>query len=155
MLSVFFFFKQKTAYEMRISDWSSDVCSSDLRLSDYSNTGTSTTWKAGGTWEPFRGYKLRGIYQHSVRSPNISELFTPITTGLANLAEDPCQGSNPVGNAELTAICLAQGAPAGPIGNIPDPSSGQINQTGGGNRPDERREGPEGGSTCNPRVRTE
>src|SRR3546814_1824473 len=30
MSSVFFFFKQKTAYEMRISDWSSDVCSSDL-----------------------------------------------------------------------------------------------------------------------------
>src|SRR3546814_12868618 len=30
MLCVFFFFKQKTAYEMRISDWSSDVCSSDL-----------------------------------------------------------------------------------------------------------------------------
>src|SRR3546814_1031151 len=28
----FFFFKQKTAYEMRISDWSSDVCSSDLRI---------------------------------------------------------------------------------------------------------------------------
>src|SRR3546814_5512263 len=28
----FFFFKQKTAYEMRISDWSSDVCSSDLTL---------------------------------------------------------------------------------------------------------------------------
>src|SRR3546814_1392202 len=27
----FFFFKQKTAYEMRISDWSSDVCSSDLK----------------------------------------------------------------------------------------------------------------------------
>src|SRR3546814_10004686 len=30
MLFMFFFFKQKTAYEMRISDWSSDVCSSDL-----------------------------------------------------------------------------------------------------------------------------
>src|SRR3546814_4422433 len=29
-LYYFFFFKQKTAYEMRISDWSSDVCSSDL-----------------------------------------------------------------------------------------------------------------------------
>src|SRR3546814_2624498 len=29
-ISVFFFFKQKTAYEMRSSDWSSDVCSSDL-----------------------------------------------------------------------------------------------------------------------------
>src|SRR3546814_7465657 len=31
MLCLFFFFKQKTAYEMRISDWSSDVCSSDLK----------------------------------------------------------------------------------------------------------------------------
>src|SRR3546814_5002234 len=31
VILVFFFFKQKTAYEMRISDWSSDVCSSDLR----------------------------------------------------------------------------------------------------------------------------
>src|SRR3546814_10411861 len=29
-----FFFKQKTAYEMRISDWSSDVCSSDLLVAD-------------------------------------------------------------------------------------------------------------------------
>src|SRR3546814_11544621 len=31
----FFFFKQKTAYEMRISDWSSDVCSSDLIVIDH------------------------------------------------------------------------------------------------------------------------
>src|SRR3546814_9644604 len=31
-MGVFFFFNQKTAYEMRISDWSSDVCSSDLIL---------------------------------------------------------------------------------------------------------------------------
>src|SRR3546814_3409292 len=31
LLVYVFFFKQKTAYEMRISDWSSDVCSSDLR----------------------------------------------------------------------------------------------------------------------------
>src|SRR3546814_18951225 len=35
---MFFFFKQKTAYEMRISDWSSDVCSSDL--------GSSFRWAA-------------------------------------------------------------------------------------------------------------
>src|SRR3546814_5071289 len=37
--SVFFFFKQKTAYEMRISDWSSDVCSSDLRIGDGEDAG--------------------------------------------------------------------------------------------------------------------
>src|SRR3546814_7384795 len=34
LLVFFFFFKQKTAYEMRISDWSSDVCSSDLQTVD-------------------------------------------------------------------------------------------------------------------------
>src|SRR3546814_9045591 len=33
---VFFFFKQKTAYDMRISDWSSDVCSSDLSIAGLS-----------------------------------------------------------------------------------------------------------------------
>src|SRR3546814_9809644 len=40
----FFFFKQKTAYEMRISDWSSDVCSSDLLLNagaDYFHHATA------------------------------------------------------------------------------------------------------------------
>src|SRR3546814_8584274 len=35
---VFFFFKQKTAYEMRISDWSSDVCSSDLGFKTVNDT---------------------------------------------------------------------------------------------------------------------
>src|SRR3546814_11380074 len=35
---MFFFFKQKTAYEMRISDWSSDVCSSDLHVSSDPDT---------------------------------------------------------------------------------------------------------------------
>src|SRR3546814_9380150 len=34
MFVSFFFFKQDTAYEMRISDWSSDVCSSDLAIND-------------------------------------------------------------------------------------------------------------------------
>src|SRR3546814_4746960 len=38
LLLCFFFFKQKTAYEMRISDWSSDVCSSDLLTCGGSNT---------------------------------------------------------------------------------------------------------------------
>src|SRR3546814_14999802 len=37
---IFFFFKQKTAYEMRISDWSSDVCSSDLLLRNPQNLKT-------------------------------------------------------------------------------------------------------------------
>src|SRR3546814_2259025 len=38
---VFFFFKQKTAYEMRISDWSSDVCSTDLHGADVRTIGVA------------------------------------------------------------------------------------------------------------------
>src|SRR3546814_1722395 len=58
----FFFFKQKTAYEMRISDWSSDVCSSDLlfipdgvfdvdniALTDFHIYGRGTLRKRAGT----------------------------------------------------------------------------------------------------------
>src|SRR3546814_7406693 len=42
MFCLFFvFFKQKTAYEMRISDWSSDVCSSDLDAVDAAEIGTA------------------------------------------------------------------------------------------------------------------
>src|SRR3546814_14501520 len=40
---IHFFFKQKTAYEMRISDWSSDVCSSDLSAKTFVETGHLTT----------------------------------------------------------------------------------------------------------------
>src|SRR3546814_17103110 len=45
----FFFFKQKTAYEMRISDWSSDVCSSDLDPT-YRRHPMATTRHATAHW---------------------------------------------------------------------------------------------------------
>src|SRR3546814_12589631 len=45
----FFFFKQKTAYEMRISDWSSDVCSSDLFGRWNSKAPAMTVLDADGT----------------------------------------------------------------------------------------------------------
>src|SRR3546814_2531190 len=44
----FFFFKQKTAYEMRISDWSSDVCSSDLKLLAFVRPSARQLAKANG-----------------------------------------------------------------------------------------------------------
>src|SRR3546814_14684497 len=46
----FFFFKQKTAYEMRISDWSSDVCSSDLRVSRSARNEQRTFGGGAPTW---------------------------------------------------------------------------------------------------------
>src|SRR3546814_11265090 len=46
----FFFFKQKTAYEMRISDWSSDVCSSDLGGLLFPYTVSCWGWVWGVGW---------------------------------------------------------------------------------------------------------
>src|SRR3546814_4678418 len=58
------FFKQKTAYEMRISDWSSDVCSSDLPLpndrpADHCETGLRASWRPRRPEHRLR--KLRGV----------------------------------------------------------------------------------------------
>ncbi len=103
------------------------------RYSDYSRSGGNWTWKVGGSWEPVASFKLRALYNRAVRAPNIGELFSPVVTGLDNLAVDPCAGAAPTTNANLRAVCLAQGAPASTIGNINNGSSGQINTTGGGN----------------------
>lgn len=94
---------------------------------------SATTWKVGLTWEPVSSIKLRGNYQRAVRAPNVDELFRPNSTALTNLTFDPCQGTNPVGNANLIAACVAQGANPARIGSIPAPTAGQINFTGGGN----------------------
>lgn len=110
------------------------------RYSNYNTTGTSFTYKAGGTWEPVTGFKLRGNWQRATRSPNLAELFSPQVTGLDNFAVDPCQGGQggalaPETNAAIAAICNAQGGPAGfaAAGLIEAPSAGQVNVTSGGN----------------------
>jgi outer membrane receptor protein involved in Fe transport len=93
----------------------------------------TTTWKLAATWAPVDSLRFRGNYQRAVRAPNISELFTPQFVALTNLTTDPCQGALPVGNAALTAACIAQGATPGQIGSIPGPNAGQINGVFGGN----------------------
>src|SRR3546814_15981934 len=60
---VFFFFKQKTAYEMRISDWSSDVCSSDLRRKPTSSSSARIPARRPArprSWESGRSPKENG-----------------------------------------------------------------------------------------------
>lgn len=104
-----------------------------VRYSDYSTAGKNWTWKAGGSWEPVKGVKLRGNYQSASRAPSISELFAATTTTTGQLVVDPCQLALPVSNAALRAICLAQGAPASQIGSINPPAAGSVNVTSGGN----------------------
>ncbi len=96
----------------------------------------------GGTWAPIDGLRFRGTYARAVRAPNIFELFSPVSTGLTNLTDDPCASVNDVGadlpnrgtlTGELLAVCLAQGATAANVQAIAQPIAGQANSTGGGN----------------------
>lgn len=107
------------------------------RFSKYSvrGGGSPETWtyKLGLTWEPTDDLKLRGNYARAVRAPNIGELFSPLNTVLTNLVVDPCAGAAPTTNANLRAVCIAQGAPAGTIGSITNPTAAQANITSGGN----------------------
>src|SRR3546814_312213 len=66
VFSSFFFFKQKTAYEMRISDWSSDVCSSDL-VSDYLRT---VSFGSGGIRVMWRDDRGDGMLRTFVSRPD-------------------------------------------------------------------------------------
>lgn len=97
--------------------------------------GKNDTWtyKVGGSWEPVADLKIRGNYSRAVRAPNIGELFTPANTVLTNLGVDPCAGAAPTTNANLRAVCIAQGAPAGTIGSITNPTAAQANITTAGN----------------------
>lgn len=110
-----------------------------IRYSDYkidaagASGYNTTTWKAGGSWTPVDGIKIRGNYARAVRAPNIAELFAPLNTVLTNLDVDPCAGSAPAQNADLRAVCIAQGAPAALIGSITNDPAGQVNTTTGGN----------------------
>src|SRR3546814_9536358 len=77
---MFFFFKQKTAYEMRISDWSSDVCSSDLigiyRASGHEHlTGSLVVpvTDAGGAVTEVYGRKIR----NNLRAGTPMHLYLP------------------------------------------------------------------------------
>src|SRR3546814_8058966 len=56
-LAYFFFFKQKTAYEMRISDWSSDVCSSDLLQAAIEHRARADATIATGLTNDFNNYR--------------------------------------------------------------------------------------------------
>ncbi len=86
------------------------------RYSDYSDFGSTTTYKAGLRWQPTRDFGLRGDYSTGFRAPNLGELYGLTQFG-ATLV-DPC---GPTGTIVVTATatsalaqaCRAQGVPNG------------------------------------------
>lgn len=100
------------------------------RYSDYSTGVNTDTYKAGGEWTPFQGFKLRGGYSRAVRHANIAELFQPQAIGLWSEGGDPCAGANP---ALTQAQCANTGVTAAQYGNVPVSPAGQYNGLFGGN----------------------
>src|SRR3546814_497598 len=74
VLEFFFFFKKQTAYEMRISDWSSDVCSSDLAYRAIARSGIES-FGAGIRLNPSAGTGLDNIiFDATTGNPNLKPL---------------------------------------------------------------------------------
>src|SRR3546814_2111512 len=71
LIFCFFFFKQKTAYEMRISDWSSDVCSSDLVPGVEGETGVCLRFPEQAQFHPMK--YLRGLADCILRNGRSEE----------------------------------------------------------------------------------
>tara|TARA_B100001939_G_scaffold299880_1_gene275530 strand:- start:25947 stop:28880 length:2934 start_codon:yes stop_codon:yes gene_type:complete len=116
------------------------VLDAGVRVADYQNTVgniensfTNWTYKIGGEWAPISDLRFRGMFQRAVRAPNLREIGLPKTPSTGDLTTDPCAGANPVGNAELTALCIATGVQPDDIGTVNGPISGQINNFLGGN----------------------
>ncbi|HVC31666.1 MAG TPA: TonB-dependent receptor [Steroidobacteraceae bacterium] len=83
-----------------------------FRLSDYDRSGSQTAWDGGLVYEPMPGLRLRATLSHSVRAPNIGELYSPRSVTYF-FGQDPCDASvNRVSRMRLEN-CVALGIPAG------------------------------------------
>jgi len=98
------------------------------RLAEYSLTGENTTWKAGLDWALTDQFRFRAMKQKAARAPNVGELFSPFTTGLANSGSDPCSIAQPVAQrtAALRALCQSTGQAAGDVWTVQDIVAGQV-----------------------------
>src|SRR3546814_1323396 len=79
LFCVFFFFKQKTSYEMRISDWSSDVCSSDL-IADFAERVVSLLDAAQVPLDAKVGVVVRNRVLHAAAMLGLIGHGRPLTT---------------------------------------------------------------------------
>ncbi|MBV7255494.1 TonB-dependent receptor [Pacificimonas sp. WHA3] len=112
---------------VRYSDYQNEVTTLGV-----SNSFSNWSYKIGAEWSPVSDLRFRAAFQRAVRAPNLNEIGEPRTPSTGDANFDPCQGSNPIGNATLTALCLATGVPAENLGSVGGPISGQINNFVGG-----------------------
>jgi iron complex outermembrane receptor protein len=64
-----------------------------VRITDYSTSGSVTSWKVGGVWEPAEGLRIRATRSRDIRAPNFFELNAPISTSFQFLTDPRNSGS--------------------------------------------------------------
>ena len=113
----------KEAYAELSAPLLADVAFADLleltgavRFSDYSTSGSTTTFKAGLNWKPYEDLRLRGSWAEGFRAPSIGELFGTASR-FDQTISDPCSNDstapqNFLNNATVRANCIAMGVPA-------------------------------------------
>ncbi|MFC7537703.1 TonB-dependent receptor domain-containing protein [Sphingomonas sp. GCM10030256] len=87
-----------------------------VRISDYSTSGSTTTFKGGVNWKPFRDLRLRGSFAEGFRAPSIGELFGTLSR-FDQTISDPCSNDSTaprtfLNDATVRANCIAAGVPA-------------------------------------------
>ncbi|HEY1929146.1 MAG TPA: TonB-dependent receptor [Caulobacteraceae bacterium] len=112
------------------------------RFSNYTQAGSTNTYKVTGEWAPIEDVRFRGGFNRAVRAPNVVELFTPVHPNLFS-GNDPCAGKSILPGNPLYAGCVAsfansvftpaQAAALLAGGNIPQCAAGQCNELVGGN----------------------
>lgn len=91
-----------------------------VRAASYNlrNTSTVYAWNAGAVYAPVKDIKFRFGYSRSVRAPNFSDLYSPLTQNFANV-QDPCDVNFiNQGTTTRAANCAAAGVPAGFINTV-------------------------------------
>lgn len=81
-----------------------------VRFSDFT-TEAFATWQARGAWQSPFGLSLRGGYHRMFRSPNLADLYAPVSEGFVSL-RDPCDPGNVPGFDYARTNCAADGLPA-------------------------------------------
>jgi len=82
----------KEAYvETLVPLWEGLEFNGAVRVTDYSTSGTVTTWKTGLTWQPIDDIRIRGTISRDIRAPNLSELYDP-GTARTNSVNVPADG---------------------------------------------------------------
>src|SRR3546814_14767286 len=142
-LFFFFFFKQKTAYEMRISDWSSDVCSSDLEVADTAGFHTY-----GVLWGPEQiAWTYDGIVVAQTQTPaDMHEpMYMLVNLGLGGFTGTP--GAALDEGVQMKVDYIRAYAPEDDGAEEPAPQPQPELPAGAGNdsltQPEERRVGKE------------